>query len=225
MTMDKVRACLEASGEIDLDEHRVVLRGGEEDLRGVAASVGVPYSLSGGELTYEDINAADFLGVVYGEGGSGPTYDKHLEFLCCEGVCLVQRACPEAIMPRKARATDAGYDLSIIRKVRDLNRTTALYDTGIRVRVPHGYYTEVVPRSSLSKSGYMLANSVGIIDRSYNGNILVALVRIDDEAPTIEFPFRCCQLLFRRQHHLLLQETTDDLTGTSRGSGGFGSTG
>lgn len=62
---------------------------------------------------------------------------------------------------------------------------TILYDTGIKINVKYGYYAEVVPRSSLSKSGYMLANSIGIIDNSYRNNIFVALTKINPDAPDI----------------------------------------
>lgn len=42
-----------------------------------------------------------------------------------------------------------------------------------------GYYLQVFPRSSLSKSGYALANSVGIIDENYTGNIFIALTKTE----------------------------------------------
>ena len=55
-----------------------------------------------------------------------------------------------------------------------------MYDTGIQVKPQYGYYFEIVPRSSLSKSGYILANSIGIIDPSYSGNLYIVLIKIDD---------------------------------------------
>lgn len=222
-----IRFFLAAHGQVGVAGRRVVLNGPTTLLRAIAAFAGIPHAFISDNLVYNDMGAIDFLGEVFRGvvDKAHPHYDAYTDMIDCKGVCLVQRQCPEAVLPQKARATDAGYDLSVIRKVKDLNRVVALYDTGLRVRAPHGYYTEVVPRSSLSKSGYMLANSVGVIDRSYNGNIYVALAKIDDEAPDIRFPFRCCQLLFREQHNLLLQESVVNWDDTTRGTGGFGSTG
>jgi dUTP pyrophosphatase len=131
----------------------------------------------------------------------------------------------EAIIPSKAFEEDAGYDLTIISKIKDFNSKTSLYDTGIKIEVDEGYYTEIVPRSSISKFGYILSNSVGIIDNHYRGNLMVALTKIADDAPDIVFPFKCCQLIIRKQISANLYEITDDtLTTTLRNEGGFGST-
>jgi deoxyuridine 5'-triphosphate nucleotidohydrolase len=222
-----LRGHLEANGRVEGMCVAMVSQWAEL-LQALADFAGIPHRSSGTttETVYEDMNAVDLLGGVYRGGGSNhPFYEAFLSMVSPIGTCLVYRACPDAILPCKSRASDVGYDLSIIRKVKALNAVVSLYDTGIKVRVPHGYYTEIVPRSSLSKSGYMLANSVGIIDRSYNGNLLIALARVDESAPEIQFPFRCCQMIFREQHHVLWEETTHDLEATARGEGGFGSTG
>lgn len=225
-----IQGHLETHGRIDVENLRVVLVSKKMDLlSSIAAFAQIPHLFGDMEICYDDINAVDLLGEIY-RGGCHPTsntrfYEQYLSILSPIGTCLVYRTCPEAIRPSKSRISDVGYDLSIIRKVKPLNNVVSLYDTGIRVRVPHGYYTEIVPRSSLSKSGYMLANSMGIIDRSYNGNLYIALAKIDESADEIRFPFRCCQLIFRKQHHVLMKETSQDLEATARGEGGFGSTG
>lgn len=127
-------------------------------------------------------------------------------------------------LPTKAHASDAGYDLTVISKSKDINTVTALYETGVRIQVPVGYYVEVVPRSSLSKSGYIMTNSIGIIDASYTGTIKISLTRVDSESPDIQFPFRCAQMIVRKQYGMSLM-IVDTLTGSNRGSGGFGSSG
>ena len=130
-----------------------------------------------------------------------------------------------AVIPAKAFEDDAGYDLTIIKKIKDFNSKTSLYDTGIKIEIEEGYYTEIVPRSSISKSGYMLANSIGIIDNNYRGNLMIALTKICDYAPEIELPFKCCQLLIRKQISAnLIEVKSSDLTETERNEGGFGST-
>jgi deoxyuridine 5'-triphosphate nucleotidohydrolase len=131
----------------------------------------------------------------------------------------------DAVIPSKAFEEDAGYDLTIIKKIKDFNSKTTLYDTCIKIEIDEGYYTEIVPRSSISKFGYILANNIGIIDNHYRGNLMIALTKIADDAPDIELPFKCCQLIVRKQIYSDLYEITDDnLSSTLRNDGGFGST-
>ena len=227
-----IQGHLEKNGSIDTNLLQVVLVSKMEGLlECIASFVEIPFLMGNGKLVYDDINAVDFLGKIYNSHRqivNPDYYNKYLSILTggphIES-CLIYKTCSEAIIPTKSRVSDVGYDLSVIRKVKALNNVVSLYDTGLKVRVPHGYYTEIVPRSSLSKTGYMLANSVGIIDRSYNGNLYVALAKVDESANEICFPFRCCQLIFRKQYHLDFKETDQDLEATARGEGGFGSTG
>jgi len=136
----------------------------------------------------------------------------------------VVRCDPSARLPVKKRATDVGYDLTLISKVCDVDEYTALYDTKLIVQPPLGYYVEVVPRSSLSRSGYMQSNSVGIIDPNYRGTLQVAVTRVNPEATPLKLPFTGFQLILRRAHHAVVREVSA-LSTTSRGAGGFGSTG
>ena len=130
-----------------------------------------------------------------------------------------------AIIPSKAYPEDAGYDLTIIKKIKDLNSKTALYDTCIKIEIDEGYYTEIIPRSSISKFGYILANNTGIIDNNYRGNLMIALTKIADDAPNITLPFKCCQLIVREQILSNLYEVNEEnLSTTLRNDGGFGST-
>ena len=141
---------------------------------------------------------------------------------------------PNAVFPTKAHSTDVGFDVSIVAKDTDLSKVVALYDTGISItpsddsydNTEFDFYIEVVPRSSLAKSGYMLANSIGIIDPEYQGNVKVALVKIDPNAPELTLPFTAVQLIVRRAYSdtILQQVTEDPRRATARGDGGFGST-
>jgi deoxyuridine 5'-triphosphate nucleotidohydrolase len=138
----------------------------------------------------------------------------------------VVRVDPMAILPSKKRASDVGFDVTIIKKVKDLGTRTALYDTGIIIQPPMGYYIEIVPRSSLSKSGYLQSNSMGIIDPNYLDTLKVPLTRVDDSTPEIQLPFTGFQLIIRRPiHGVMLECSREELADTSRGTGGFGSTG
>lgn len=177
---------------------------------------------------YEGINALDLLFPMYHVSEVGSAYFRKLYELWCDPIATVSFSLvdEQAIPPMKGRASDIGYDLSIISKKKDFNGVTSLYDTGIKVEPSFGYYVEIVPRSSLSKSGYMLANSVGIIDPSYRGNLYIALTKVDPEAAEISFPFRCCQLIVRKVIHSRMKRVAEEmLHATERGEGGFGSTG
>jgi len=134
---------------------------------------------------------------------------------------------PSAVVPTKARESDVGMDLTIIRLHKELRPNIVLmYDTGIKIQVPWGYYVEVVPRSSFSKTGWMLANSIGIIDASYTGNIYVAVAKIDPTAPPLPLPFKGFQLILRKQYNARVVHYDPTLPEqTARGDGGFGSTG
>ena len=133
-----------------------------------------------------------------------------------------------AVIPTKAHPSDTGYDVTLIRVSKDMSipgseQKIIMYDTGIAVCPPDGYYTEVVPRSSLTKTGYMLANSVGIIDSSYRGSIKV-VVSGDNSLDDLTLPFKGFQLILLKLEEAYVVEV-DDLDATVRGDGGFGSSG
>ena len=77
---------------------------------------------------------------------------------------------PDAVVPTRAHPSDIGYDLVAISLWKKLSDQTEIYETGIAVVPPPGTYVEILPRSSVTKTGYMLANSVGIIDPHYTGS-------------------------------------------------------
>jgi dUTP pyrophosphatase len=70
----------------------------------------------------------------------------------------------------------------------------------------------------------MLANNIGIIDATYRGSIIVALVRVNDNADEIKLPMRLVQMI-PRSLILMNNIEVDSLSDTVRGSGGFGSSG
>jgi dUTP pyrophosphatase len=118
--------------------------------------------------------------------------------------------------------------LTIIREHKRLTPDTALYDTGIQLEIPNGYYVEIVPRSSISRSGYILANSVGIIDQGYRGNLYIALTKINENSPDLltelRLPWKCCQMIVRKQVYSRLV-AGKEIEKSSRDTGAFGSTG
>ena len=130
---------------------------------------------------------------------------------------------PNAVIPTKGTPFAVGYDLTAISVYKKLSDRTTLYDTGIKVQPPNGYYTEIVPRSSMSKTGYCLSNSIGTIDSDYRGRLLIALTRIDDGFPELTVPFTRCQLVLRKHEDYTIRQVVS-LSETERDCGGFGST-
>jgi dUTP pyrophosphatase len=178
------------------------------------------------QLTYTNVNIIDLLGIIYKNKdirSKERAFNDFLMLLNNEMPTLKYiKMSDGAITPTKANFSDVGYDISIIGLHKTLNENTSLYKTGIKLEIPVGYYVELVPRSSLSKSGYMLANSIGIIDCSYKGELLVALTKISDSCD-IEYPFRCCQLIMKKQIYPIMVEIATG-EASSRADGGFGST-
>jgi dUTP pyrophosphatase len=101
----------------------------------------------------------------------------------------------------------------------------ALVPTGLRVEIPPGLEAQVRPRSGLAaKSGVTVLNSPGTIDSDYRGEIQVILVNLGDSDVTIRTGDRIAQLVFSTVVRVTF-DRAPSLEGTSRGSGGFGSTG
>lgn len=134
----------------------------------------------------------------------------------------VKKSHPDAVVPTKAHSSDAGFDITVIREIKTEGDVT-FYGTGIHVEPPFGYYFQLVPRSSISKTGYSLANSVGIIDAGYQGELIIAL-RKNEDRKTLELPCRIAQLIPFEIHPMRPVLVERFLGETVRGQGGFGST-
>src|SRR5690554_6314470 len=97
--------------------------------------------------------------------------------------------------------------------------------TGLFIELPVGYEAQVRPRSGLAaKKGITVANAPGTIDADYRGEIGVILINLSKEAYTIENGERVAQMVIAK-HERALWEEVSELSQTSRGVGGFGSTG
>ena len=83
-----------------------------------------------------------------------------------------------AVIPSKSGENEVGYDLTAIEFEKLILDNVYLFNTGIKVEPPQGFYVEIVPRSSIIKSGFMLANNTGIIDPTYRGNLKIALLKM-----------------------------------------------
>ena len=157
---------------------------------------------------------------------------------------------PRAEVPSRSHETDSGYDLKFV-GVSHIIKDVIYFKTGISVQPTKGYYFEVVPRSSISKLPLSMANSIGIIDESYTGEILIP-VRVIHPNVTQDFEYssypsgivkifggnpqtmraladtviqnqpKLFQMILRKRNDCTFE--VSELAETDRANGGFGST-
>ena len=148
-----------------------------------------------------------------------------------------------APLPKHAKSGDAGLDLTTRETVELAPGETKIVGTGVSVEIPEGYFGMVVPRSGLGSRGVTLSNAVGIIDSGYRGEIKAPLHNnkpvVNWERPydasynavlagltnsmTVKRGERVCQLVVVPFVTCECVEV-DELSGTERGTDGFGST-
>ncbi len=101
----------------------------------------------------------------------------------------------------------------------------ALIPTGLFVELPAGFEMQVRPRSGLAaKYGLTVLNAPGTVDADYRGEVKVILANLSNEEFTVNDGERIAQLVVAR-HEQVEWEAAEVLSDTSRGAGGFGSTG
>lgn len=159
----------------------------------------------------------------------------------------------KAVLPSRAHNTDSGWDLTFI-GIEKIKNDTIFFKTGLQVQPPAGYYFEIFPRSSISELPLMLANSAGIIDEQYRGELLVpirvlhqnigsgdtektqypsGIVKLLDAKPVsisevakqiLTKKPRMSQMILRKRYDFVLTEV-EELDQTVRADGSFGSSG
>ena len=146
------------------------------------------------------------------------------------GVVVDIETChPDAEIPEYQNKGDAGMDLKAVEEIKDEDKPdfAQWFRTGLKISVPEGYVGLIFPRSSISEKTLELANSVGVIDSGYTGEIQVRF----NIPPTIlgidklyEVGDRIAQMIIMPYPKVEFVETESLNFDTSRGSGGFGST-
>lgn len=129
-------------------------------------------------------------------------------------------------MPAYAYVGDAGLDLRSAEDVILKPFERKLVSCGIAIAIPEGYAGFVMPRSGLAiKHGISIVNSPGLIDSNYRGEIKAILVNLDpNDDFQIKHGDRIAQLVILEVPPVTLEEV-DELSQTTRGTGGFGSSG
>jgi dUTP pyrophosphatase len=163
----------------------------------------------------------------------------------------VKKISDKAVLPTRAHETDSGWDLTVT-GIDKIKGDTIFFKTGLQVKPPAGHYFEIYPRSSIAPLPLMLANSVGIIDSSYRGELIVAIRVLHAEMglsnERVTYPSgminaldarpasitevanlilgkkpKIAQMILRKMIDTTFEEV-EDVEETDRGAGGFGST-
>jgi len=131
-------------------------------------------------------------------------------------------------LPSYATALSAGMDLRAFLPNGSITlqpKERALIPTGLSMALPTGYEAQVRPRSGLAfKKGITVLNSPGTIDADYRGDIGVLLINHGQEPFEITDGERIAQMVIAK-HEQITWDQVEELQDSSRGVGGFGSTG
>lgn len=138
----------------------------------------------------------------------------------------IKRLDPDVPLPGYAYEGDAGLDLRSSEDVTLNPGERRLVSTGLAIAIPEGYAGFVQPRSGLAlREGLSMANTPGLIDSHYRGELKVCAVNLDRSRPIhITRGERIAQLVIQRVPVVELKEVVE-LDQTDRGTGGFGSSG
>ena len=141
-------------------------------------------------------------------------------------VVPIKRIDPDVELPSYAYEGDAGLDLRANESVVLKPFERRLISTGIAIAIPEGYAGFVQPRSGMAlKRGLSMANTPGLIDSHYRGELKVVAINLDPEKDiVIERGERIAQLVIQQVSVVTLFEVSE-LDDTDRGAGGFGSSG
>lgn len=129
-----------------------------------------------------------------------------------------------ASTPKYSKEGDAGLDLVAVDTYYDRDYSFVEYGTGVSVEIPEGHVGLLFPRSSISKTNFSLANSVGVVDSNYRGEIKLRFRTSEYSGIEYDVGDRVGQLVIVPYPKIDLVEVSE-LSDSNRGAGGFGSSG
>ena len=138
----------------------------------------------------------------------------------------VQKLAADTVLPKYAHDGDAGVDLYSAGNFSVKPGERMLVPTGLKMAIPHGYEGQVRPKSGLAlKHGLTVLNTPGTVDAPYRGEVGVIVINHDPGAVyEIKKGEKIAQMVFNKVEYVSFTEVTE-LEATSRGEGGYGSTG
>ena len=135
-----------------------------------------------------------------------------------------------AVIPAYANEGDAGLDLTATSKTYDKDNNV-VYGVGLAFEIPKGYVGLLFPRSSNAKKDLLLSNCVGVLDSSYRGEVLFKFKRTNTsffscfkKRKEYNIGERIGQIIIIKHPNIEFVES-EELSETTRGNGGYGSTG
>lgn len=132
----------------------------------------------------------------------------------------------ETLVPKYQTPGAAGCDLLSAEDLTIRPGKRAMVSTGLKIEISPGFEGQVRPRSGLAaKWGITVLNSPGTIDEDFRGTVKVILLNTGDEDFIVRKGDRIAQLVFSKIFRGTFLRSQDGLSGTTRGEGGFGSTG
>ena len=127
-------------------------------------------------------------------------------------------------MPTRGHPNDAGLDLRTDREIVLRRDGYETIHTGVWAEIPEGCFGLIVPRSGLGSRGFILRNTIGIIDSDYRGELMLMCTNKGFDAIILKEYERVAQLVIIPYAKVDL-EVVESLKDTKRGTGGFGHTG
>jgi dUTP pyrophosphatase len=128
-----------------------------------------------------------------------------------------------AVLPTRGTTHSAGLDLFCVEELKIEPKTRVRARTGLSVAIPEGFYGRLAPRSGLA-ANYGIDVLSGVVDADYRGEIISLLYNTGDDVAALPAGSKMCQLIIEQ----VITPTpawAEKLEETSRGAGGFGSTG
>lgn len=137
----------------------------------------------------------------------------------------VKKLHEDAKLPVYQHSFDAGFDLSTVKEVTIPPGKTAILPTGLAFAIPEGYELQIRMRSGSSmKTPLILPNAPGTIDSGYRGEVGIIVRNIGPKEYIVKKGVRIAQAVLNKVEQATF-ELTEELPETTRGEGGFGSTG
>lgn len=124
---------------------------------------------------------------------------------------------------QKAHDTDSGYDLKTTRPFKLLPQQVKLIPTSLFLELDKHIEAQVRPKSSISAKGILV--HFGTVDSDYRGEVQVVMQNLNQHGVEFEAGQKIAQIIFNEKTDLVLEQTEDIENNTTRGTGGFGSTG
>jgi dUTP pyrophosphatase len=135
----------------------------------------------------------------------------------------IKKLHPNAVKPKYAKESDAGMDL-VATEIISETPSQITYGMGLAIEIPDGMVGLIFPRSSIRNTGLTLSNCVGVIDAGYRGELQATFNKNGVKDEFYKIGDRICQIIIV-PHPIIQIVEVDELSESSRGIGGFGSTG